>query len=746
MLIPLRLGAIPPPPSLEQLADRTIATQRQQQQQRQRRKALDLSLDSGGDPDPDPSSAMSSAAERLPLSAVDEALSELGLRSASRWVYELLARRGVRASLTKEQFVAVVSAAIDSSAAGGGTPSFWFRQPRVNRSASRGDGNGDGRATADGDADGDGGGGGDGGGDGDGDDRRPSVAAASAFQCASGASSLKPTVEAAEEAAAQIRDALRTAAAAAAPERSSSDDGASPSDGAASSSSSSEAPPLEPALLVCHATCSHDAEALRATLRRLFPRALLHGASSCGGAMTQAGALASADPDAASMATHALALYAICDEGGVFATAHAVAVDGSAAAAEAAGAEAAIATMRARPPRLTGEQPPDVLLVSGFPAHEEHVLRGIASVYGRAVPVFGGSAADDDLSGGWWLLAADEVVAPRDGDAGAGAGAGAGGLKRAGVLVTALQPTVHVAITLTALHARTRHSGVVTAAGADGRTILQIDGRPAAHVYNEWCGGAISHKLLPPAPATTSDDDGAIRTATAAGGSAPQPRSILGETTLYPLARQIEDGDGQRVHHLMHPASADAASGALTTFAAVRQGETLLMMGAKQEELVGAVGPATAKAVAWAGPGFERPSGAMVIYCAGCFPSSRPTSTSAPSSRRSGAGSPRAGVAAAPMATTAAASGGARAAAARLWAASPTESRGRSARTRTPTSCTTCYSSAGPSRAPSSARRLASCRRSSWRVATSRRRAPPPPRGVGAAAAAGGGRTRRSRR
>ena len=67
---------------------------------------------------------------KLPLSLVEQALSTLQLRSASRWVWELLARRGVATTLTKEQFVSVLSAAIDSSTASG-TSSFYFRQPRI---------------------------------------------------------------------------------------------------------------------------------------------------------------------------------------------------------------------------------------------------------------------------------------------------------------------------------------------------------------------------------------------------------------------------------------------------------------------------------------------------------------------------------------------------------------------------------------------------------------------------------------
>ena len=122
------------------------------------------------------------------------------------------------------------------------------------------------------------------------------------------------------------------------------------------------------------------------------------------------------------------------------------------------------------------------------------------------------------------MLASDDVVRPRC----------AGG---AGVLLTALRPTVQVAITLTALHAQTRRSGVVTKAGADGRTIVEIDGRPAASVYDEWSDGALGAKA---ALGSESDVGGAC--------------NILSESTLYPLAREIQDGDGLRVHHLLHPA------------------------------------------------------------------------------------------------------------------------------------------------------------------------------------------------
>ena len=307
--------------------------------------------------------AAGDASGQLPLSVVEEALSSLGLRSASRWVWELLARRGVRHTLTKEQFVSVLSVAVDSSTSAGAA-SFWFRQPRVRRASK-------GAVVAPG---------------------------APPFRCASGTSKLKHTADAAAAAAAQIAEALAAGD--------------------------------EPSVLVVYVTANHDAHALRATLRALYPRALLHGCTSCGGVMSHRGALADAG-------AHALALYAICDAGGGYATAYAVAPDGSAAAAEAAGVEAALGAMRGLHAGVTAAEaePPDVLYVSSFPAREEDVLRGIGSVYGKSVPVFGRAARCNGAASPWdgWLVARGSSLPLPEGSGPASNGRGQPTRQRRGV-------------------------------------------------------------------------------------------------------------------------------------------------------------------------------------------------------------------------------------------------------------------------------------------------------------------------
>ena len=210
---------------------------------------------------------------------------------------------------------------------------------------------------------------------------------------------------------------------------------------------------------------------------------------------------------------------------------------------------------------------------------------GVQHVFG-SVPVFGGSAADDDVQGDWWLAANSDVI------------------RHHGVLMTAFYPSVTTAVSLTSLHKPTEQRGVATRVSADGRTLFEIDNKPAAEVYDTWTGGAIS----------------AARAAV--GNSADGKRSIFGETTLFPLAHERVDGDGQKVYSLIHPAELHGETGAISNFAEVREEEDITLLSLKSVgELVSTVEDATASAVKWA---HFRPTGALLIYCAGCFLAARP--------------------------------------------------------------------------------------------------------------------------
>ena len=67
-----------------------------------------------------------STAGELTIEFVEKTLANLGMRSASRWVFDLLHRRGVSWSLPKSLFVSLLATAIESSSAA--NKSFYFRQ------------------------------------------------------------------------------------------------------------------------------------------------------------------------------------------------------------------------------------------------------------------------------------------------------------------------------------------------------------------------------------------------------------------------------------------------------------------------------------------------------------------------------------------------------------------------------------------------------------------------------------------
>lgn len=227
---------------------------------------------------------------------------------------------------------------------------------------------------------------------------------------------------------------------------------------------------------------------------------------------------------------------------------------------------------------------PDVVYCSITPGCEEHVLEGVKSVFGRDVRIFGGSAADDDISASWWLLASRPH------------GLGA----RPDVVLTAMWPSVETSLTLTSLYKPSTKSALVVR--ASGRTVFELDEgegpRPAREVFDEWTGGQF-HDRFP-----------------SAEGSSQQ---VLAESTAFPLARRVVDGDGNAAFVLLHPERV-LADGGLACFAEVATGDTLHLLGGHDPAtttlpgLVSSVADTTRHAVSVA---TEPIRGAALIYCAG---------------------------------------------------------------------------------------------------------------------------------
>jgi hypothetical protein len=328
----------------------------------------------------------------------------------------------------------------------------------------------------------------------------------------------------------------------------------------------------DPDLLIVHCSIEYDIEAVIQVLRSRTPKVAIHGGTSCRGVMTQMGV--------ASENGTGLAMLAIADPDGNYGVGSAsIGTDPNAAAREAI-------TKALNDAECPGEVPAMVWLTA-VPGQEEAILAGIASVLGEDVPVAGGSSADNQLDGSWKQFTAEGVYT----DA---------------VVVTALFPSTEVMFAFHSGYEPTDAKGFITKAGgyeATGnkgiatatskRTLVEIDARPAAEVYNEWTEGLISDIL-------------------GKGGH------ILGKTTLHPLGRVAGQIGGVPYFQLAHPDSVTPEN-ALTLFAEMAPGDEIVLMQGTVDSLITRAGRVAASALETHVASPEDVAGALVVYCAGCM-------------------------------------------------------------------------------------------------------------------------------
>lgn len=311
-----------------------------------------------------------------------------------------------------------------------------------------------------------------------------------------------------------------------------------------------------PDYLALYSSVEYDNKAIIDYLQDLAPGLPLQGSTSCLGVMTAEG-FHSADG-------RGLGLFGICDENGDYGVG-AAPIDGDPRAAGAQAVENAIA--------FAGRfgEPPELVWISGAPGNEESVLLGIQDVIGTDVPIAGGSSADNTVEGLWQQFANNDLYT----DA---------------VVVGALYPSTATYHSFHSGYSPTDVMGKITK--GEGRTLIEIDGKPAAVVYNSWTDGSIAPKL--------------------AGGN------VLSDTTLYPLGRQVGHVGKLAYHRLAHPDSV-TDEGGLTLFADVEVGDELILMSGTRSSLVSRAGRVAGAALAAGRLAPEDISGALVIYCAGCM-------------------------------------------------------------------------------------------------------------------------------
>ena len=222
---------------------------------------------------------------------------------------------------------------------------------------------------------------------------------------------------------------------------------------------------------------------------------------------------------------------------------------------------------------LTGVIPrPRFALMHATPGHEEGVLAALVGELGRGAELIGGTAADDDLTGRWYVFSHEGVVSD-------------------GVAVAACDWPWRLATHYQGGYVPTDKRGTITR--STGRELLEIDGQPAAAVYNGWIGGALDAEL-------------------AHGGN------VLAKTTLCPLG-VVRDVGGAELHVLAHPERVDPHTGGLRFFAELGVGERVVLMRSTPTALERRGANVAERALTWAKLDPRDVLGGVFIYCGGCL-------------------------------------------------------------------------------------------------------------------------------
>jgi hypothetical protein len=326
---------------------------------------------------------------------------------------------------------------------------------------------------------------------------------------------------------------------------------------------------ISPNLVCAFYDCDHDDSAILDFLRSKFADAAILGGTSCAGIMTETG-LGGAG---------SIGLLLIEDAEGDYGTAS-VRLEGNAADCAERALHAALDNAG-----CPGELP-ELIWIYQTPGQEESVIEGLRRVVGDRCPIIGGSSADNEVAGKWRQINQNGVM--QDGLV-VGVLSSSGGIGF--MFQGGYEPSGESGIVTRVVYDSVGTSGIVTK--SRGRQIVEIDGKPAAEVYNQWLGGSLSEKVN-------------------AGGN------ILVDTTMHPLGVDAGKIEGITHYLLVHPEKI-LDNGVLSTFADVEEGTRLYSMRGERTRLVDRAGKVASAAAATLSGGLSNLAGGLVVYCAGCM-------------------------------------------------------------------------------------------------------------------------------
>ena len=312
-----------------------------------------------------------------------------------------------------------------------------------------------------------------------------------------------------------------------------------------------------PHLLLVHSSCDYDSEVILKLLRSLAPGVPLQGGTSCLGVLTEEG-FHTRDGVG-------LGILGILDSDGDYGVGIAEYVNDPVEATTSALVQAL--DMASRPGEL-----PAAIVMTSCPGQEEATIGAIEAYLGSSIPILGGTSADNDMSGRWQQFGNDVAY-------------------REGISVAALFPSGDVSYTFHSGYEPTEHHGRVTR--ASGRILSEIDGRPAAEVYNEWTSGSIADTLLE-------------------GGS------LVPTVSFSPIGHPVGHVGGIPYFRLSYPVAV-LPDKSLQLFAGVWQGNEIILMKGTPDSLIYRPGRVVEAAIEAATFHQDEIQGGLLLFCAGCM-------------------------------------------------------------------------------------------------------------------------------
>ncbi|KLV00500.1 FIST signal transduction protein [Photobacterium aphoticum] len=309
---------------------------------------------------------------------------------------------------------------------------------------------------------------------------------------------------------------------------------------------------INPKLILVYFSENYEVETLQRALTAAFPFAQILGSTSCQGVMTDAGYHQGTG----------VALWAISDYDGAYGSAIVASQRPKYEMARQALLKA-IANS-GRPGEL-----PSLIILHASPGDEEDVIRGINDELGVSVPIIGGSAADDFIQGNWHIFTHEQTC-------------------QEGVGLSVIYPSCHISYSFHSGYASTGLSAIATR--VDDRELLELDGRPAIEVYEEWMKERLS-----------------------------QGKNLAKSSSLNPLGRVAGHIHDMPYFKLAHPREITQRGG-IKLFAQIKKGETLYFMNGTDERLITRAGRVVDAACHIdADHNLLQPIGGITIYCAGCM-------------------------------------------------------------------------------------------------------------------------------